>query len=136
MDDNSANLPVNDSASESSTDPQIPDLEAVSKLRSEFQSRLLIASLRTEAVRAGMVDLDGLKLLELTSVRLDDEDKIVGGQKIMEDLRRNKPWLFSGRSSSNPIVAPASQPVREKSALEMTDEEYAAARSAVTKYRV
>ena len=61
-----------------------------------------------------MVDLDGLKLMDLSTVRLDDEDKVVGGRKIMEDLRRNKPWLFSGRSSSNPIAAPASQPVRKK----------------------
>ena len=32
----------------------------VTKLREAFQSRLVAANLRTEAVRAGLIDLDGL----------------------------------------------------------------------------
>jgi hypothetical protein len=104
------------------------------RLRSDFQSRLVVANLRTEAVRAGMVDLDGLKLIDTSAVKLDADDKVVGGRKIMDDLRQNKPWLFAGRSSSSTVVAPASQPVRHKTALEMTDEEYASARSAITRY--
>ena len=109
--------------------------EELTKLKNEFQSRLVTANLRTEAVRAGMVDLDGLKLVDLSGVQLDDNDKIVGGRKLMEELRRNKPWLFATASSSSVSVAPSSQPVRQKTALEMTDDEYAAARQAVIKYR-
>ncbi len=109
--------------------------EELTKLKSEFQSRLVTANLRTEAVVAGMIDLDGLKLVDLASIRLDNDDKVIGGRKLMEELRRNKPWLFSAASSSSVSVAPASQPVRQKTALEMNDEEYAAARQAVTKYR-
>jgi hypothetical protein len=108
--------------------------EEIAKLRDEFQARLVIASLRTEAVRAGMIDLDGLKMVDLSSVRLTNDDRIVGGRKLMDDLRRNKPWLFGAPSSSSAAVAPASQPVRNKTALEMTDDEYLAARAAVTKY--
>ena len=114
----------------------IPLVDEVAKLRDHFQSRLVVANLRTEAVQAGMVDLDGLKLIDLSAVCLDGEDKVVGGRKIMEDLRRNKPWLFAGRSSSNVAAAPVSQPIRQKTALEMTDDEYAAARSAVTRYHI
>lgn len=109
--------------------------EEIAKLRGEFQSRLVVANLRTEAVRAGMVDLDGLKLIDLSAVRLGSDDNIVGGRKLMDDLRRNKPWLFGVTSSSSAAIAPASQPVRHKTALEMTDEEYAAARAAVTKHQ-
>jgi len=108
--------------------------EEIAKLRDAFQSRLVVANLRTEAVRAGMVDLDGLKLIDMSAVRLDNDDKIVGGRKLMDDLRRNKPWLFAVTSSSSAAAAPASQPVRPKTALEMTDAEYTAARAAVTKY--
>lgn len=106
----------------------------IARLRSEFQSRLVAANLRTEAVRAGMVDLDGLKLVDLSAVQLGNDDTVIGGRKLMDDLRRNKPWLFAATSSSSAAVAPTSQPVRPKTALEMTDEEYAAARTAVTKY--
>lgn len=82
-----------------------------------------------------MVDLDGLKLVDLSSVTLDANDKIVDGRKIMDGLRREKPWLFGATSSSSVAVAPASQPVRQKTALEMSDEEYAAARAALTRHR-
>jgi hypothetical protein len=109
--------------------------EEIAKLRCEFQSRLIVANLRTEAVRSGMIDLDGLKLLDLSTVRLGNDDRVIGGRKLMDDLRRNKPWLFGMASSSSGATAPASQPVRQKTALEMNDEEYAAARVAVTKYQ-
>jgi hypothetical protein len=109
--------------------------DEIAKLRGEFHARLIVANLRTEAVRAGMIDLDGLKMVDLSSVRLGTEDRIIGGRKLMDDLRRTKPWLFGETSSSSAAVAPVSQPVRTKTALEMTDDEYAAARAAVTKYQ-
>lgn len=107
----------------------------IAKLRTDYQARLVAANLRTEAVRAGMIDLDGLKLIDLSGVQLDPEDKVVGSRQIMDDLRRKKPWLFGGSSSSSGAVAPVSQPVRHKSALDMTDEEYKAARAALLKRR-
>ena len=114
-----------------------PDNETsdVIKLREAFQSRLVIANLRTEAVRAGMIDLDGLKMIDTTSVRLGDDDMVIGGRGLMDELRRSKPWLFGVASSSSAAAVPASQPVRQKTVLEMTDDEYAAARNAVTKYQ-
>jgi hypothetical protein len=112
-----------------------PAIEEIAKLRVDFQSRLIAANLRTEAVRAGMIDLDGLKLIELSGLRLDDSDKIVGGRQLMAELRRTKPWLFGTASTSSAAIAPASQPVRQRTAMDMTEEEYATARTAVTKYR-
>jgi hypothetical protein len=112
-----------------------PADDEIKKLRSGYEARLVAANLRTEAVRAGMIDLDGLKLVDLSSVTLDSNDKIVDGRKIMDGLRREKPWLFGATSSSSAAVAPASQPVRQKTALEMTDEEYAAARAVLTRHR-
>jgi hypothetical protein len=109
--------------------------EEIATLRTNFQSRLITANLQTEAVRAGMIDLDGLKLMDLSGVRLDENDKVVGGRKIMADLRRDKPWLFGVASTSSAATAPASQPVRQKTAMDMTEAEYTAARTAVTKYR-
>lgn len=111
-----------------------PLSEEIATLRSSFEARLIAADLRTEAVRAGMVDIDGLKLIDLTGIRLDDSDKVIGGRKLMADLRRAKPWLFGAAISSSIAVAPASQPVRQKTAMDMSDEEYVAARTAVTKY--
>ena len=135
MSDDSAEV-GSDLLSDGHLDKQ-PDVgaEEVAKLHDEYQSRLVLANLRTEAVRAGMIDLDGLKLVDLSAARLGNDDKVVGARKLMDDLKRSKPWLFGTVSSSSAAVAPASQPVRRKTALEMTDEEYAAARAAVIKYR-
>jgi hypothetical protein len=113
-----------------------PPSDEIATLKSSFESRLVAADLRTEAVRAGMIDLDGLKLIDLSGVRLDDSDKVVGGRKLMAELRRNKPWLFGAATSSSIAIAPASQPARQKTAMDMTDEEYASARTAVTKYQI
>jgi hypothetical protein len=111
-----------------------PAGEEVVRLRGEFQVRLIAANLRTEAVRAGMIDLDGLKLIDLSEVRLDENDMITEGRKLMTDLRRAKPWLFGAPSTSSAAVPPMSQPIRPKTAMDMTDEEYSAARTAVTRY--
>jgi hypothetical protein len=129
-------LPVSQSDTINSTELEDQTAtEEIARLQSDFSSRLIAANLRTEAVRAGMIDLDGLKLVDLSDVRLDESDQLVGGRKIMADLRRNKPWLFGAASSSSAAVAPASQPVRQKTAMDMTDEEYATARTAVTKFQ-
>lgn len=105
------------------------------KLHAEYRSRLVTANLRTEAVKAGMVDLDGLKLLDRSAVTLDANDAIVDGRKLMAEFKRSKPWLFASSYSSSPATAPASQPVRQKNAMEMSDEEYSAARIALTRHR-
>ena len=72
----------------------------------------------------------------LVSIQLDMNDAVVDGPKIMEDLRRQKPWLFGASSSSSVAAVPLSKPVRQKTALEMTDEEYASARALLTKRRL
>ncbi len=123
-----------DSVSES--DMQRASLEAadIDRLHQDYQDRLLMANLKAEALRAGMIDLDGLRLIDLSAARLDKDDNVIGGQTIMAELRRNKPWLFGPSSSSSSSTAPASRPVRQKTALEMSNDEYIAARNALTRY--
>ena len=108
--------------------------EEIEKIRAEFQHRLLTASLRTEAVRAGMIDLDGLKLLDVSSLHLDENDALLNGRELMQSLRQRKPWLFRTGSSSSASATPSTRPVRQKSAMEMTDEEYRTARNALIKH--
>ena len=121
---------------EGPTDPSDGTSDQIAKLESDFRARLIAANLRTEAIRAGMVDLDGLKLVDLSQVQLDDNDTVVEGDRLMSELRRNKPWLFGRASSSSTASAPASKPLKQKTAMEMSDEEYFAAKAAVTKYRI
>ena len=99
-----------------------------------LRARLVQAELRTEAVRAGMVDLDGVKLIEMSSVKLKEDGALADGAGVMTALRVAKPWLF-GRSSSSSATAPKAEPPREKKAMDMSVDEWRLARAELLRRR-
>lgn len=99
-----------------------------------LRARLVQAELRTEAVRAGMVDLDGVKLIDAGLVKVDEAGGVVDGAGVIAALRAAKPWLF-GRSSSSSAVAPRAEPPRAKLAMEMSVDEWRAARAELLRRR-
>src|SRR5438067_10935183 len=68
----------------------------------EARSRIARAELKVEAVRAGIVDLDGLKLLDIKDVQLTADGELANAPELVAQLRRAKPWLFGGTSLSSP----------------------------------
>lgn len=111
-------------------------LERQLREQNEAQAaRLVRAELKAEAVRAGMVDLDGLKLVDMAAVRLNEAGEVEGAAMLMAQLKRDKPWLFGGFSSSSRASAPPAHPARAKLATEMTPEEYRAARAELLRRR-
>ena len=80
------------SAAEAALEQRLAALEA------SLRERLLRAELKAHAVRAGMVDLDGLKLLDTSRLVLNERDEVVGAAELMAETRRAKPWLFGGAS--------------------------------------
>jgi hypothetical protein len=135
-------MPDNNTPIEPDSDP-IAELRAradalehrLAETEQDARSRLVHAELKVEAVRAGMLDLDGLKLLDLQQVQLNSDGEIENAAHLMAQLRRAKPWLFGGTSSSSPANAPPAQPQRQKLATEMSDKEYRVARAALLKLR-
>jgi len=105
------------------------------ELKRQSDIRLIRAEMKVEAIRAGMIDLDGLKLLDLTDVKLDDDGAVPDAAERITRLKRSKPWLFGTSSSSSALTPPSAQPPRQKHASEMTNAEYAAARSALLRHR-
>ncbi|MGH8326840.1 MAG: hypothetical protein ACRET2_08775 [Steroidobacteraceae bacterium] len=105
------------------------------ELQQEARTRLIHAELKAEALRAGIVDLDGLKLIDLSGVTLGTNGEIEGGAALVAALKRSKPWLFGSASSSAAAKPPAALAPRQKLASEMTDDEYRAARAALLKRR-
>lgn len=94
------------------------------------EQRVIRAELKAEALKAGMVDLDGLKLADLTKVKINDAGEVEGAAELMDELKKSKPYLFgSTQNSSTPNTPPGSKPPAAKKATEMTDEEYAKARA-------
>jgi hypothetical protein len=99
-------------------------------MEADMAARVLRAEMKVHALRAGMVDLDGLKLLDMGALSLDERGEVAGGEAAMAALRRAKPWLFAGGPSSSSVAAaPAPQPPRAKLATEMGEAEWQAARA-------
>lgn len=91
------------------------------------EQRLLRAELKAAALKAGMVDLDGLKLADLSKVKLTESGDVDGADALMAAMKEAKPWLFGANSTSTPGNPPPSTPPTGKRATEMTAEEYARA---------
>lgn len=107
-------------------------LEAAEAAHAE---QLIRAELKAEAVRAGMVDLDGLRLLDLSGVTLGEGGVVQGADLLMQQMRRSKPWLFTQPSTSSSAVPPPAQPPRQRLATEMGEEEWRAARAEMIRRR-
>ena len=99
-----------------------------------LRARLLQAELRTAAVRAGMVDLDGVRLIDLGGVAMDEAGGLVDGAGVMKAFRAAKPWLFGGSSSSS-AVAPRAGAPGVKAAMAMSAEEWRVARAEILRRR-
>ena len=70
-------------------------------MEAQSRERLIRAELKAEAVRARMVDLDGLKLVDARELTVDEAGEVQGAAALMQSLRRAKPWLFGGASASS-----------------------------------
>ena len=103
-----------------------PDLGAEN---ATLRARLVQAELRTEALRAGMVDLDGVRLIDPGAIRLTEAGGLEGGAALMTRLRQDKPWLFGRGSSSSGAAAPSAAPAAPRSAMDMGVDEWRAARA-------
>ncbi len=105
--------------------------EELGVARAEAERRVVHAEVKALAARAGMVDPDGVKLLDLSAVRLSREGELEGAESLMEAARKERPWLFGDARSSNTAPAPKPRDAREgRHARGMTAREYAAAKSA------
>ena len=99
------------------------------------EAQLIRAELKAEAIRAGMIDLDGLKLVDSTEVTLSADGEVDGATTLMTQLKKAKPWMFSATSLSSTAIPPPAHAPRQKLATEMTDAEYRAAREVLLRNR-
>lgn len=97
--------------------------------------RIAEADLKTEAMRNGMIDLDGLKLIDDGDHRVDESGNLLDPRSIIANLKRAKPWLFAATHSSNPTPPPNRTPVSRKPATEMSLEEWRSARAELLRRR-
>ena len=94
------------------------------------------AALKLAAKDAGIVDLDGLKLLDTTAVKVGEDGTVSIPDKFFAKAKEAKPYLFSqtgaqtGTTASTAKAPPASD-TGPKDAKAMSSAEYAAAKAAL-----
>ncbi len=104
--------------------------EDLAAAREAAAARIVLAEVKAAAARAGIVDPDGVRLLDLSAVRLSENGEVEGAEAAVESARRSRPWLFADARTSNPAAPPRPRDAREgRDARGMTQKEYEAARS-------
>jgi hypothetical protein len=97
--------------------------------------RLIQAELRNQAIRAGIIDLDGLQMADTSGLKIDADGNVTQAQEVLVNLKKAKPWLFANASSSQLKPAPASEPPKVRNAKTMTESEWKAARARLIRGR-
>ncbi len=102
--------------------------EKVAEASKAANQRIIRSELKASALKAGMVDLDGLKLADLSSISLDDKGEVVGADELMKSLKEAKPYLFGAPSTTTTTITPPpkKEPAKPFNANKATPEEVAA----------
>lgn len=110
--------------------PAAPDpTEGLRTQLAAANARLVHAELKAQAIGAGILDLDCLKMLDTTGLKLDADGNLPEAATALANLKRDKPWLFTKPNSSHLAPPPAAEPPKTRMARDMTHDEWQAARS-------
>lgn len=96
----------------------------IKEAQTAADQRVIRAELKAAAVEAGMVDLDVLKLVDLSKVKLNEAGEVEGAKELMDGLKKSKPHFFGPPSTSSSHKAPPKDDQKAKKATDMTPEEY------------
>ncbi len=107
-------------------------MELVEDEMAVLRERVVEAELRAEAARAGLRDLDALRMLtaEERAGALEEG----GAARAVGRLREGKPWLFA-QSTSAAVRVPGAGAVARPDAMAMGHGEWRAARAVVLRGR-
>ncbi len=104
--------------------------QAAAERDAKARERVTRADLRVAAREAGMLDLDGLKLLDTAALKLGDDGTVLNAAEALAALRQSKPWAFGQATTSATAQAPAPATGKLKHVNDMTDAELAEFRRA------
>jgi hypothetical protein len=103
-----------------------------------MEKRVIDAELKAQAIAAGLQDLDFIKLIDASEIKLSEDGKIEGLEKAVNDFKVSKPALFAAEkrisSSKNEKLPTGDEKVETTDALKMTPEEFAKAKTNFGRY--
>lgn len=92
--------------------------------RAEANRHIVRAKLEAAALAAGMVDIEGLQLLDVSKVTMDDSRAVKIPEDFFAKAKEAKPYLFGvTKSTSTPETPPKAEPPAAKTAKDMNTSE-------------
>ena len=112
------------------------DAETAAKLAESTtaaKEQVKAARLEALALREGLVDLDGLKLLDLSKITQKDDGTFEGVDEVFKAAREAKPYLFGEKVTTTTTTKPAPKPGDPApiDARKLTPEEYQKEKAAI-----
>ena len=110
----------------------------LAEVQRQTEARIVRAELKAEAIKAGLVDPEALKLLDTSAIRLNQDGEVESASALIANFKRAKPYLFGdppAASTSSPAAVPPAHPPRQRLATQMSEEEWRAARAELLKRR-
>jgi hypothetical protein len=106
-------------------------LDQFQKNNAAMQQRVIDAELKAQAVAAGLKDVDFLKMIDISALKISEDGKIEGIDKAVNDLKSAKPFLFSDNkktSTSKNESLPNGESKSTIDAMKLSDDEWKANR--------
>ncbi|WP_158746069.1 hypothetical protein [Acidisphaera sp. L21] len=113
----------------------VDPVETLRAQLAEANHRLIQAELKSHAIRAGIIDVDCLKLLDTSGLVLDASGDLIAAPAALAKLKLDKPWLFTKPNTSHPTPPPAPEPPKPRMARDMTFREWQTARERLLRGR-
>jgi hypothetical protein len=79
------------------------------ELQKKFSERAIVSELKTEALKAGILNSDDVALADRSSLKVDENFTVTGAAEAIEALKKSKPYLFKA-SDGNPTTPPPGAP--------------------------
>lgn len=76
-------------------------IESADKEKHSLHRKLIDSELKAHAVAAGITDIDFVKLIDSSNLKLDEKGNIEGLQKAVDDFKAAKPSLFKAEKKSS-----------------------------------
>lgn len=103
----------------------------VAEAHTSATQRVIRAEMKAAAIKAGLVDLDALQMLDLSSVKLDENGEVTGADDVLAAAKKAKPYLFGDAKTSSTQQPPKPAEMKPKKVSEMSEAEKAAARERI-----
>jgi len=89
--------------------------------------RYVRSELKAAALKAGLVDIDALKMFDISSLEIDSAGDVVGIPELIDEMKESKSYIFNqqAKDTTSDKKTPGDAAPSSKNAMDMTDDEYA-----------